>query len=233
MTVELLKEIAVETTRVVELEKVINHIETQHKIVEVPVDKIVLAPTYEQYLMQKDVFNDKVVEVRTVQTQLQTQDRIVEKIVERENFTTVTDRVPYYESKVEVVDRFESTQIPIISTQEKIVRVPQFQEKIFERIVVMPQVVEVLKYVTEICEADSLTVGVSVDVVEQERRYKELYGLTKKQIEILMSELRKLRGNQPHLVGMVELLERYLVDFDRLAALQRIVPVDRERIVEK
>ena len=132
-----------------------------------------------------------------------------------------------------MVDRFESTQVPVFTTQEKIVRVPEFQEKIFERIVIMPQVVEVLKYVTEICETDNLVAGLSVDVIEQESRYKELYGVTKKQTEILITELRKLRGTQPHLVGIVELLERYLVDFDRLSAVQRIVPVDREKIVEK
>ena len=80
--------------------------------------------------------------------------------------------MPYIEKQIQTVDRFETTQIPVFTTQERIVTVPEFQEKIFERIVVMPQVVEVLKYVTEICEADSLAVGVSVDVVEQERRYK-------------------------------------------------------------
>lgn len=35
------------------------------------------------------------------------------------------------------------------------------------------------------------------------------------------------------MVGIIELLERYLVDFDRLAAVQRIVPVEKEKIVEK
>lgn len=48
-----------------------------------------------------------------------------------------------------------------------------------------------------------------------------------------MVELRRLRTTQPALAGHIDLLERYLTDFDRLAALQRIVPVDREKIVEK
>jgi hypothetical protein len=46
-------------------------------------------------------------------------------------------------------------------------------------------------------------------------------------------ELRKLRGTQPALVGYIELLEKYLIDFDKLAAVQRIIPVEREKIVEK
>ena len=57
--------------------------------------------------------------------------------------------------------------------------------------------------------------------------------MTRKQLEIVIGELKKIRGQQPHLVGVIELLERYLIDFDRLAAVQRIVPVDREKIVEK
>ena len=95
----------------------------------------------------------------------------------------------------------------------------------------MPQVVEVLKYVTEICETDSLVSGLSVDVVEQERRYKELYGVTRKQLEIVLTELRKLKVSQPHLSGIIDLLERYFVDFDKLASIQRIVAVDREKVV--
>lgn len=114
--------------------------------------------------------------------------------------------MPYIENQIQVVDRFESSQVPAFTTQERIVTVPEFQEKIFERIVVMPQVVEVLKYVTEICESDSLAVGVSVDVAEQEKRYKDLYGVTRKQLEILLTELRKLKTSQPHLSGVIDLL---------------------------
>ncbi len=43
--------------------------------------------------------------------------------------------------------------MPAFTTQERIVTVPEFQEKIYERIIVMPQIVEVVKYITEICEA--------------------------------------------------------------------------------
>lgn len=233
VTVEVHRDVPIETVHVVELEKVINHIETEHKVVREYVDRIVPAPTYEQYAVQKDIIAEKIVNVKSIETKQVPQIQVVEKIVEKENFTTVTNTVPYYEQQIQVVDRFESSQVPVFTTQEKIVAVPEFQEKIFERIVVMPQVVEVIKYVTEICETDSLGVGLTVDVLEQERIYKDLQGVTRRQIEILLVELRKLRGTQPHLAGIIELLERYIVDFDKLAAVQRIVPVERERIVEK
>jgi len=57
--------------------------------------------------------------------------------------------------------------------------------------------------------------------------------VTRKQLDVLLVELRKLRTSQPGLIGIIELLERYLVDFDKLASTQRIVQVDREKIVEK
>ena len=47
----------------------------------------------------------------------------------------------------------------------------------------MPQIVEVVKYITEICEAEnSLIAGVHVDILEQEKQYKELYGVSRKQL---------------------------------------------------
>jgi hypothetical protein len=64
--------------------------------------------------------------------------------------------------------------------------VPQILEKIVERIVIMPQIVEVLKYVHEIVETEDLGVAIGVDVQVQELRYRESYGITKKQIEILL-----------------------------------------------
>lgn len=97
----------------------------------------------------------------------------------------------------------------------------------------MPQVVEVLKYVHEVVENESLGVALTGDVAIAERRYRELYGVTKKQLDIVLAELKRVRTSQPALAGVIELLERYALDFDRLAAAQRIVPVDRDVIVEK
>lgn len=110
---------------------------------------------------------------------------------------------------------------------------PQILEKIVERIVVMPQVVEVLKYVHEIYEDDGLGVAITGDVQVAELRYRELYGNAKKQLEVLLVELRQLRSGQPGLRNIIDIIERFLLDFDRLAAAQRIVAVDREKIVEK
>jgi hypothetical protein len=94
----------------------------------------------------------------------------------------------------------------------------------------MPQVVEVLKYVHEICEEDGLGVPIVGDVAVAETRYRELYGNTKKQLEVLLIELRKLMVSNPNLRTVIEIIERFLLEFDRLAAAQRVVAVDREKI---
>lgn len=97
----------------------------------------------------------------------------------------------------------------------------------------MPQVVEVLKYVHEVVEHESLGIALTGDIAIAEKRYRDLYGVTKKQLDIVLTELKRIRTSQPALAGVIELLERYALDFDRLAAAQRIVPVDRDVIVEK
>ena len=52
--------------------------------------------------------------------------------------------------------------------------VPHILEKIVEKIVIMPQIVEVLKYVHEIVETEELGVAVGVDVMTHEQKYKLL-----------------------------------------------------------
>lgn len=48
-----------------------------------------------------------------------------------------------------------------------------------------------------------------------------------------MIELRKLLTAHPNLRAVIEIIERFLLEFDRLAAAQRVVAVDREKVVEK
>lgn len=45
----------------IEVEKVINHIETQHQLVEVLVDRIIPAPTYEQFAVEQIINIEKIV----------------------------------------------------------------------------------------------------------------------------------------------------------------------------
>ena len=108
---------------------------------------------------------------------------------------------------------------------------PHILEKIVEKIVVMPQVVEVLKYVHEIAESDTL-IGVGVDISVQEARYRDLYGKLKIQFDVLLVELRKLKAANPGMRVVIEVIEAYLVEFDKIAAFQRIIKVPTQVEVE-
>lgn len=77
--------------------------------------------------------------------------------------------------------------------------VPYILEKIVEKIVVMPQIVEVLKYVHELTEKEDLGVAVGVDVATHEQRYKLLSKDLKVNLDILLVEIRKLKGQNPQL----------------------------------
>jgi hypothetical protein len=174
-----------------------------------------------------------VVQVAVTRVDKQPVEVVREKVTEVSKFVNTENVVNRIEKEVQLVDRVEKSEVPVYTTVEKIVEIPQIQEKIVERIVILPQIVEVLKYVHEIAETDSLGLAVGVDIVEQERRYKEIYGLTRNQLTVFLAELKRLRASNPALAGQIDLLEKYLLDFDRLAAVQRIVAVDREKIVEK
>lgn len=95
--------------------------------------------------------------------------------------------------------------------EEKLVEVPYILEKIVEKIVVMPQIVEVLKYVHEVTEKEELGVAVGVDVATHEQRLKILTKDLKVNFDVLLVELRKLKAN-PALKGQIELIEKFLVE---------------------
>ena len=89
----------------------------------------------------------------------------------------------------------------------------------------MPQVVEVLKYVHEIVEEQSLGVAVGVDITIQEARYKELYGQIRIHFETVLIELRKLRVNNPAIKIQIDIIEIFLIELEKMMSFQRIVQV--------
>ena len=91
---------------------------------------------------------------------------------------------------------------------------PYILEKIVEKIVVMPQIVEVLKYVHEITEKEELGVAVGVDVATHEQRLKILSKDIKVNFDLLIVELRKLIKSNPNLRMQIELIERFLAQFE-------------------
>lgn len=48
-----------------------------------------------------------------------------------------------------------------------------------------------------------------------------------------MAELRKLKINNPSLKIQIDIIEAFLVELEKMMQFQRIVQVDKEKIVEK
>ena len=132
---------------------------------------------------------------------------------------------------MQIVDRYEQTPVPIISHEERFIEVPYILEKIVEKIVVMPQIVEVLKYVHEVFEEETLGVAVGVEVSTHEQKYKVLTQNLKSNISILLIEMRKMRNTNPGLGVQVDVIERFLTELEQFILFPRIVQVPKEVIV--
>ena len=78
----------------------------------------------------------------------------------------------------------------------------------------MPQIVEVLKYVHEITEKEELGVAVGVDVATHEQRYKLISKDLKGNLDILLMEIRKMKGTNPQLKIQIEIIEKFLAQLE-------------------
>jgi hypothetical protein len=95
----------------------------------------------------------------------------------------------------------------------------------------MPQIVEVLKYVHEVVEQETLGVAVGVDVSVHEQRYKLLGKEIKVNLDILLTEVRKLKTSNPNLAIQIEIIEKFMREFEQFILFPRIVEIAKEKIV--
>ena len=117
----------------------------------------------------------------------------------------------------------------MIITQDKIIEVPYVLEKIAEKIIMMPQIVEVLKYVHEIID-DGMVNAVS-EISSESIEYKKLGEGLEKELSVFLEEIRKYR--QPGLSTRVDVIERYLTEFRKFIKHPRLYEKIVERAVEK
>ena len=73
----------------------------------------------------------------------------------------------------------------------------------------MPQIVEVLKYVHEVCQTESAGVAVDIDVGLHEARYKQLSKNIEIHLDQVIKELRYLKSDQASR-SRIEVIERFL-----------------------
>ena len=95
----------------------------------------------------------------------------------------------------------------------------------------MPQIVEVLKYVHEVTEKEELGVAVGLDVATYEQRLKILSKDIKVNFDLLLAELRKLKQANPGLRIQIELIEKFLAQFEEFILYPKIFQVPKEKVV--
>ena len=73
----------------------------------------------------------------------------------------------------------------------------------------------------------------NVDVSVHEQRYKLLAKDMKVQFDLLLAEIRRLRGSNPNLKMQIDIIEKFLAEFEQYIQYPRIVQVNHDKIVEK
>jgi hypothetical protein len=89
-----------------------------------------------------------------------------------------------------------------------------------------------LKNVHQIAETVPAGVDIPSDVVAHETQYRTLSSNLRKSLDQVISEMRKLKNQQPSMKQSIEVIERMLVDLDRAVNFSRVVAVPKEVIVK-
>lgn len=125
----------------------------------------------------------------------------------------------------------ERERDPVIITQDRIIEVPHVLEKIVEKVVVMPQIVEVLKYVHELVDNEELAVGLSADVSIEAQEYKKLGEDLERGFADFLAELNKVKSLQPSAAQRIAMIEQYLAKFRRFIKYPKIHEIIKEKVV--
>lgn len=158
------------------------------------------------------MFRDKIVEVRTFVEQLKEvivngPERIVQVNSIKQEAVPVTEQIVKYLNQE--VEKRVFTEVPIKEEKIEIVEVPGktviahetqeirstntepvYSEKILERVILLPQILEILKHVHEISEIQSLGVASGVDIDVHRRDYLTVCRNLKGGLEGLLISLR-------------------------------------------
>ena len=75
--------------------------------------------------------------------------------------------------------------------------------------------------------------AVGVDVATHEQRYKLISKDLKANLDILLIEIRKMKGSNPQLKIQIEIIEKFLAQLEEFIIYPKIVQIPVEKVVEK
>jgi hypothetical protein len=215
------------------VDRIVPKIINVNKYIERIVERLVEVPHFLREIeVVKEMHQKNIPGPEKTTTALKTVDLEVEKELIREKERIVETKVSFIEETLRTVTEImERERDPVIITQDRIIEVPYVLEKIVEKVVIMPQIVEVLKYVHELIENDELNVGIDVSVEAQE--YKKLGEDLEKGFADFLAELNKVKSLQPSAAQRIAMIEQYLAKFRRFIKYPKIHEIIREKVVEK
>ena len=116
-----------------------------------------------------------------------------------------------------------------VDTQDRVM------ERVVEKIVMMPQIVEVVKNIHHISEVNSLGMAVDVDVNVHTEQYLGVTTELRNSLKELLTVFKSNVGRQPDLKHLIALIEKYLVFIEDWIKFPKLieVPKDVVREVEK
>lgn len=201
--------------RIEVIEKIKPYIVNVNQYIERIVEKLVEVP----YLLKETNLQEMVKAQIEMGPERHTKDtEVVELTVERELIREVEQRVVDTVHRIDEVlktatEIIEKERDPVIITKDRIIEIPYVLEKIVEKITVMPQIVEVLKYVHEIIEEDNLKILCDLDV--EVTQYKDMSLTLERELPSFLEEMRKIKVSSPQSSRSIDLVEKYISEFKR------------------
>lgn len=125
VSVELIVEKFIEKIQIVELETIIPQLVKVHEIIERLVEKIVPIYYREEVAIETPVIQEKIVAVSSNTTSKEAVQVIKEKTTTVNKIVEANNVVNHIEKEIQLVDRYEKTEVPVYTTVERIVEVPQ------------------------------------------------------------------------------------------------------------
>lgn len=201
----------------------------------------------------RNLYRDKLVEVRTFIDQikeipLEGPEKIVQVESSKPEVVQVTEQVlkylnqevekrvftevPIKEEVIRYVDKPGSTVLSHETQETRTYHTePVYAERIVERVILLPQIVEILKHVHEVSEIHALGVAVGVDIDVHRRDYLLVCKTLRESLERVRLTLRGNSQFQAQLALIDELLPLVLrlIEFPTIVQ----VPKEVEKIVEK
>lgn len=104
-------------------------------------------------------------------------------------------------------------------------------EKLIEKIVLLPQLVELVKNIHHISEVNQLGVAVDVDVNVHTEKFIGVSSELKKGLVELLSTFKANVGRQPDLKALISIIEKYLKVVDTWISFPKLIEIEKE--VEK